>query len=195
MATIDEDLQILEKKLNTLKLDYERYFLGTRPREPLVARQEIQKTVTTFANTPLQNTAIRFKFNSIHARYQAMKRQWDNVLRQMEAGTYTRDVFKANIRAANSASPTRPHGRRPDGGRIGSARAGSELLDAYRDAARACGQSAKGLTAKKLQAAVDHQTSALIKQTGCRDVVFRVVVQQGKVKLKASPLASSISSR
>ena len=98
MATADDDLQILEHKLNTLKLDYERYFLGTRPREPMMARREIQKIVTILANSPIQNTARRFKYNSINARYQAMKRQWDNILRQMEAGTYKRDIFKANIR-------------------------------------------------------------------------------------------------
>ncbi len=41
----DEDLQELDRKVKQLKLDYERYFLGTRPREPIVARREIQRFV------------------------------------------------------------------------------------------------------------------------------------------------------
>ena len=188
MPVIDEELRILEHKLNTLKLDYERYFLGTRPREPVMARQEVQKIVTVWANTPIQNTAVRFKFNSINARYQAMKRQWDNVLRQMEAGTYKRDVFKANIRSSEpSAGPARDP--KADAA-VGSKAAGAQLFDSYRDAAMACGQNVKGLTAKKLQSVVDKQTSALRKKLGCKDVSFRVTVQDGKVKLKASPVRS-----
>ena len=189
MANADEDLTILEHKLNALKLDYERYFLGTRPREPVMARQEVQKTVITWANTPIQNTAVRFKFNSINSRYQAMKRQWDNILRQMEAGTYKRDVFKANIRRPGAAPPKSDRKRRGRG--VTSIRAGSQLIDSYLDAAQACGQNVKGLTAKRLQAVVDKQTAALKKRMGCKDVSFRVVVQEGKVKLKASPVGQT----
>ncbi len=190
MASVDDDLQILESKLNTLKLDYERYFLGSRPRAPLMARQEIQKIVTIWANTPSQNSAIRFKFNSINARYQALKRHWDNTLRQMEAGTYKRDVFKANIRQSARTAAPKSARQKSDAG-IGSSQAGAELIDTYLDAAQACGQNVKGLTAQKLQAVVDKQTAALKKQMGCKDVSFRVVVQQGKVKLKASPVGRS----
>jgi len=183
-AAVEEDLKILENKLNTLKLDYERYFLGSRPREPVMARAEIQKMVTIWANQPILNTAIRFKFNSINARYQALKRQWDSVLRQMESGTYKRDVFKANIRHGGAGPDAAADA--PDG--VGSKGAGDQLFESYRDAALACGQSVNGLTAKKLQAVVDKQTAALRKKLGCKDVTFRVSVQDGKVKLKASPV-------
>ena len=180
---IEEDLRVLENKLNMLKLDYERYFLGTRPREPNMARQEIQKFVTQWSNTPIQNTALRFKFNTVNARYQALKRQWDNILRQMDAGTYKRDIFRANIRGAQRAVPA----AQPTGGDLSvpSGNAGAALFDGYREAAEACGQKVKGLTAAKLQAVVDKQTRALRKKLGCKDVSFRVVVQDGKVKLKA----------
>jgi len=189
LATLEEDLRALEQKLNALKLDYDRYFVGTRPREPVMARQEIQKTVSLWGNTPIQNTALRFKFNSIHSRYQAMKRQWDNVLRQMQAGTYQRDVFKADIREAGSATPK--SGQRDRRESIVSAGAGAALIDSYCEAARACGQNVEGLDAKKLQAVVDKQTRALKQKLGCTDIGFRVVVQQGKAKLKASPVADT----
>jgi hypothetical protein len=185
LATFEEELRALEHKLNTLKLDYDRYFLGSRPREPVVARAEIQKIVTIWSNQPIQNTSLRFKFNSINARYQALKRQWDAVLRQMEAGTYKRDIFKANLRGSSPVSGSAADAA-PEG--VTSAEAGERLLDSYLDAARACGQSVKGLTAKKLQAVVDKQTAALRKKLGCKDVSFRVTVQDGKVKLKASPV-------
>ena len=181
----EEDLRVLESKLNMLKLDYERYFLGTRPREPVVARAEIQKFVVQWSNMPIQNTAMRFRFSTINARYQALKRQWDNILRQMEAGTYKRDVFRANIRS----SPPGPSARKDASG-VTSARAGETLFESYREAAAACGQNVKGLSQKKLQSAVDKQTRALKKKLGCSDVEFRVTVQKGKVVLKAAPVRS-----
>ena len=184
----DEDLRMIENKLNMLKLDYERYFLGSRKREPIMERREIQKFFTQWANMPVQNTATRFRFNSLNARYQAMKRQWDSILRQMEAGTYKRDVFKANLRQGPSAAPAGP--ARSGDSPVGSSDAGSALFERYRDAAMACGQNVKGLSANKLQAVVDKQTAALKQKLGCKDVQFRVTVQDGKVKLKAAPVRS-----
>ena len=74
----EEELKILEVRLNQLKLDYDKYFLGTRPTEPVMPRAEVQKTVIRFSNTRITNTALRFKFNSLNGRYQAFKRQWDS---------------------------------------------------------------------------------------------------------------------
>ena len=34
-AEIDEELRMLDHRLKQLKLDYEQYFLGSRPREPV----------------------------------------------------------------------------------------------------------------------------------------------------------------
>ncbi len=182
----EEDLRVLENKLNMLKLDYERYFLGTRPREPVMARQEIQKFVTQWANMPIQNTAMRFRFNSVNARYQALKRQWDSILRQREAGTYKRDVFKAKIREGTDGPG--PGSAPAEESGVASAKAGSALLESYRDAALACGQNVKGLSAKKLQSVVDKQTQQMKSKLGCKDVEFKVVVKAGKVKLKAAPV-------
>ena len=33
-ATPEEEMKLLETKMNQLKLDYEKYFLGTRPTPP-----------------------------------------------------------------------------------------------------------------------------------------------------------------
>jgi hypothetical protein len=178
-VSIDEELKILETKIKQLKLDYDHYFLGTRPREPAMARAEVQKVIFRHSNTPIQNTAARFRFNSINARFQALKRQWDVNLRQIEEGTYKRHVFKADLhdrerkKGRKSAAPSAP-------------KDATNLFESYRDAALACGQNVKGLTPAKLQAVVAKQEAALKQKLGCEKVDFRVVVEGGKVKLKAS---------
>jgi hypothetical protein len=177
----DDDLHELDRKVKQLRLDYERYFLGTRPREPMLQRSEVDKLIVVYASTPIQNTALRFKFNSICSRYQALKRQWMETLRKIEQGTYERHRFKADLRertrqaseqAESAGSPTGP--------------AQQDLFSEYRDARLACGQAVRNLSREKFQQMLDKQRAALRKRYGDAEFRFRVAVEQGKAKLKAS---------
>ena len=95
--SLEEDILTLDHKVSQLKREYEQYFLGTRPREPVLLRGEAQKLMVMLSNQAIQNTALRFKFASVCSRYQAYKRQWEEVLRKIEAGTYERHQFKAHL--------------------------------------------------------------------------------------------------
>jgi len=163
----EDDLRELDRKVKQLRLDYERYFLGTRPREPILLRSEADKLIIIYSNTPIQNTALRFKFNSICSRYQALKRQWTETLRKIEQGTYERHRFKADLHERASAAE-------PD------------LFSEYRDARLACGQGIQSLSPEKFELLLEKQRAALRERYGDAEFRFRVAVEQGKVKLKAS---------
>ena len=178
MTTFEDELQELDLKLRQLKIDYEHYFLGRHPREPGNLRGEVQKRFLRASGTPIRNTALRFRFNSLNSRFQAMKRQWDATLREIEAGTYKRHVFKAHLR--DPSSKIAPPPVRSSSGKR------QAIFEAYRDAARTCGQDVTNLTPAKLKSAIDRQEAALKERLGCNQVNFRVVVSEGKVKLKAS---------
>lgn len=179
MTTIEEDLQILDAKIKQLRLDYEQYFLGGRPREPLQTRSEVSKLIALYSNVPIQNTALRFKFSSLCSRFLILRRQWDLTLRKIEEGTYERHVFKADLHARTSPK-TMP----------GSASAppASHLYDAYVAACRSLGQDTNGLTRERLAAVLEKQRAALLTRHGVGDVRFRVVVEDGRAKLKATPI-------
>jgi hypothetical protein len=184
-ATPEEEIKLLEIKMNQLKLDYDKYFLGTRPTEPAMLRAEVQKMVIRFSNSQIPNTALRFKFNSLNGRYQAFKRRWDDTLRQIEAGTYKRHVFKADLhdreRGIGVDAPAgAKNAKSPGKSGIG------ELFETYRDALMATGQDASKISPAKLQAAIKKQEAALKQKLGCERVDFKVVVQDGKVRLKAA---------
>ena len=189
----EDDLQALETKLKQLKLDYEQYFLGSRPREPAQGRSEVQKLFTIYQNTPIQNTALRFRFNSLCARYFALRRQWDLVLRQIEEGTYSRHVFKANLHdrirsgkgAAPSAAPPPPAADVPNF---------KGVYEEYLAACRNTGEDTRSLTRERMDKVLTGQADAIRKQYGCEDVRFRVVVEGGKARLKATPVGGRRSS-
>ena len=173
----DEELEILGRKLTSLKLAYDQYFLGSRPREPVMSADEVKKLVVVYSNEAIKNTAMRFKFGSIVSRYQAFKRQWTETLRKIDDGTYARHQFKANLheRSVQQAKPpTRPSQDR------------KEIYAAFVEARQACGQSVSNLTTAKLDDLLNRQESELRKRFGDTQVRFKVVVENGKAKLTAS---------
>lgn len=175
MESVEEELLHLDLSLKQLKLDYEQYFLGNRPREPRPLREQLDKEVQRQLATPIRNTALRFRFNSTNARFQALKRQWDNTLRQIECGTYERHVFRANLR---DRPPTPTPTQDLDG-----------LFEAYRTAAAGCGQDVGHITVEALQRAIERQRTAACDQLGCEEVDFRIAVEGGRVKIKVSRAA------
>lgn len=177
MEDLEEELQQLDQQMKQLKLDYEQYFLGSRPREPRQLRDQVDKQVQRRIGTAIRNTALRFRFNSMNSRFQALKRQWDHTLRQIESGTYERHVFKANLRDA-SAAPARC--APPACSRV------ETLFEAYRAAAAQCGQDTKELTREALARAVEKQRAAAERQLGSDQLAFDVAIDAGRVKIKVS---------
>jgi hypothetical protein len=171
-------MEILSRKLMSLKLAYDQYFLGSRPREPAMEAEEVRKLVVVYANQAIKNTAMRFKFNSIVSRYQAFKRQWTDTLRKIENGTYSRHQFKAKLHERPAAPPPDAVARPPQHRK--------EVYEALVEARQACGQGVDGLTPAKLDEILDRQERDLSKRYGDNQVRFKVVVENGKAKLTAS---------
>jgi len=184
---VEEDLQVLEAKINQLKREYEQYFLGTRPREPVLLAGEVRTTMARLTNSPFQNTALKFKFSSVCSRYQAYNRQWQDTLRKIERGTYERHLFKAEL---HGQAPSRaPRSETDAAGRP------EEIYAAYVEARRACGQDVENLTPARLRAVLKQQERTFRKRCGeDTDVRFRVVVEDGRAKLKASRRADGSAS-
>jgi len=193
-ANVEDDLQLLDTRMKQLRLDYEQYFLGSRPREPNQLRAEVQKMIAYYANVPIQNTAQRFKFNNLRARYFSFRRHWDETVRKIEEGSYERNVFKANLHERERAERARKAaaGKRR-GARVSAAAADAEgagldsLFGAYLEARKRCGLEGAP-SAEQFARQLHAQEAAIREKTGCQAVRFRVVVEDGKAKLKATPV-------
>ncbi len=178
---ISDDLDLLDRKLKQLKTEYDQYFLGSRPREPQLLRGEVQKIVSYYSNVSIKNTALRFRFNNLVARFFAHKRQWERVVRQIEEGTYERHLFKAGIHGGRRPGPG---GKQEDA--PAAAQGGDDVFAAYVAARKECGEDTAGLTRERLAQVLERQGEAIRARYGCKDVSFRVVVEGGRAKLKAS---------
>jgi hypothetical protein len=148
-----------------------------------VLRSEVQKLVALYSNQPIQNSMLRFRFNNLCARFFAFKRRWDQALRQIEEGTYERHVFRARLNArTRDVAPSAATSPAP------APTDKDDLFEAYVTARRRCGEQVKGLTPERLQEIVERQREAIQRRYGCQEVRFRVVIEDGRAKLKASPV-------
>jgi len=187
---IEEDLILLDARMKMLRNEYEQYFLGSRKREPQLLRGEVQKIINYYANVPIRNTGHRFKFNNLRARYFAFRRHWDDTQRKIEDGTYDRHRFQAELHERERGVAAAEPKERAAAAAPAERNDLDQLYSAWIEARGATGQPTAGLTREKLAAQLEQQTATLRERFGAGEVRFRVVVEDGRAKLKASPVGS-----
>ena len=94
----------LETEVEELRVKYEMYFLGVERHEPNRTRDELKKKVQRLKERFTRNAGIRFRVQSLHARFISYERLWMRSAREKEEGTYRRDVFKARLHAKQRAA-------------------------------------------------------------------------------------------
>jgi hypothetical protein len=96
---LEADVQRLEESVEELKVRYEMYFLGSERREPVRDREELKRQIVRMKGAFTRNAALRFRIQSLHARYLSYERLWLRAGREREEGTYRRDLFKLRLHA------------------------------------------------------------------------------------------------
>jgi len=89
----------LEEDLEALKARFEMYFLGIERREPARERTEMRRRVEKLKGEFTRNTGLRFRIQTLHARYLSYERMWTRSAREKEEGTYRRDLARARRNA------------------------------------------------------------------------------------------------
>lgn len=98
LKQFDTMLHDSEVKLKRLKSLYEQWFQGIERLEPTVPRKDLDRTFVFLNKEKPRNTAARFKLAQLKARYSTYIIYWQRIARQIEEGTYARDVRRARQR-------------------------------------------------------------------------------------------------
>ncbi|MFO0683640.1 MAG: MXAN_5187 C-terminal domain-containing protein [Sandaracinus sp.] len=83
-----------EIKLARLKALYEQWFQGIEKLEPSVVRKDLERHFELLKKNLPRNTALRFRTQQLVARYSTYGIYWSRVARQIEEGTFKRDLVK-----------------------------------------------------------------------------------------------------
>ena len=183
-----EELDELEQALTNLQVLYEKYFLGIDRRPPDQERKRVSGKTRELRNTMVRNTALKFRINTLFAKLISFERMWDRTLREIEDGTYKRDVFKAKLHMKDR---DKPGGEKKKAGPAGPPEISDDklrrLYDTYLVAKQRCGEPTDGISYDTVASRIRAQVPQLMEKHKAKNIEFKVVIKGGKAVLKAIP--------
>jgi hypothetical protein len=210
MATVDDDLSQIERDIRALKIEYEQYFGGGRPRPPADTQWRVDTLVRRYNERVAElSFGQRFRFNNLQQTYAKYQDMWRKKLMQRETGLQQHhfgaaakaiEAERARKAAQDSGAETSADG----GGKTSRAKRAASagafalslsdptkegekiqtLYDRLISARAETGESAGAPSLQDFQRFVQQKTKDL-QDKGGREVEYSVSIEGGRVKLKA----------
>jgi hypothetical protein len=180
-VTVDEELSKLEDNLRRLKIEFDAYFNGGKPRPPNDLVYGVEQAFKRYSNDPSKlNLAQRFRLNQLLQRYAVHNELWRKKLRDKEEGR-TVSPWRPSHKEPLGEGPTRVVCSDPDQeqGKV------DQLLKALREAKHRVGEGAEEIDSARFQKFLRDKTTQLKQKLGCDKVQYSVAVEDGKVKFTA----------
>jgi hypothetical protein len=99
---VEELLDALDTSLDRVKVLYEQYFLGIQKQPPTFMHTDIERKIRDLAQLQIRNTALRYRYATLGQKFGSYNSYWRRTLRQIEQGTYTRNLSKIGRQAART---------------------------------------------------------------------------------------------
>ncbi|HUQ04502.1 MAG TPA: MXAN_5187 C-terminal domain-containing protein [Kofleriaceae bacterium] len=98
-AEIEEQLDLLDKLVDRVKVLYEQYFMGIQKQAPAHMHTEAERRVRELTQINIRNTALRYRFATLQQKFGAYNTYWKRTLREIEGGRYMRNLSKVRRQA------------------------------------------------------------------------------------------------
>lgn len=85
----------LEGELAELRGAYEQYFMGNERVPPLKKHDAFKKFYLKLKASSVRQTAVKFRLETLGQKLLTYERLWDRTLKEIENGTYKRDLLRA----------------------------------------------------------------------------------------------------
>ncbi len=95
----------LEKAIDRLNVMYEKYFMGLEKLEPASYRRQLRQDLARLRESVGQNTGHRFRVSRLEDKFRTYENYWNRVLREMENGTYVRELKRLKRRLEREGIP------------------------------------------------------------------------------------------
>ncbi|MDO8427059.1 MAG: MXAN_5187 C-terminal domain-containing protein [Deltaproteobacteria bacterium] len=182
-----EDIEFLESKIARLKVEYEQYFMRVLKREPAKLRDETEKLILLYSNKNVTNTSIKFKYNSIVARYNSYKQYWTRTLRAIEEGEFVRKS-EGDEQALRPPETDRKPAPGADEGRPKvNDKNITGVYERYIEARKMCNEPTDGITMETLERTVEEYKKKVEEKYNTKDIELKVYIKDGKAKLAITP--------
>lgn len=85
----------LEMKIDRLRSMYESYFMGMERMPPNALRRDMNRMMLELQQVPIGNASLRFRYQALSQKWVLHTTYWNRTMREIEAGTYRRDMARA----------------------------------------------------------------------------------------------------
>jgi hypothetical protein len=175
-----EALDQLGRDIRQLQVDFERFFAGALPVPPEDLRSRIQAQLRNLRNATITSAVDNFRLGDFEARFNTYNELFNRRLREREEGPH---------RPPRTA-PAETRRFDPAQGIVVGETVDPEAAEAlYRGLAASPGDGPR-FDLDSFQSYLARQAAALRTKTGCSQVQFRLANEDGKIKLKARPMAT-----
>ncbi|HEX2692183.1 MAG TPA: MXAN_5187 C-terminal domain-containing protein [Kofleriaceae bacterium] len=97
-------LDTLDTALDRVKILYEQYFLGIQKQPPSFLHTDVERQIRDITQLQVRNTALRYRFATLQQKFGSYNTYWRRTLRQIESGTYMRNLSKIGRQAARTGA-------------------------------------------------------------------------------------------
>src|SRR5262245_52292178 len=77
--------------------------MGIERLEPMILRKDVDRRLWALRREQIRNTGLRFKLETTIQRYNTYQQYWQRIVREIENGTYQRDLGRAAQRFGENA--------------------------------------------------------------------------------------------
>jgi hypothetical protein len=179
---LDGDVLRLETGIRQLKIQYDMFFAGSIPKQPLELRGELERIIKRNSVTPIRKYAARFHFNALVSRFNTLSELWAKTLRALEEGDRPAPAVADRAGSAEQIV-ARCTVKDPAKERELLKLLHARLLEARKKAGDATGR----LSFESFVLSISAQAEKMREKTGCDKVDLRVIVVDRKVMVKARP--------
>ncbi len=106
-ASVDDVTELLDTvdlNLERVKTLYEQYFLGIQKQPPTFLHADIERKLRDLTQLQIRNTGLRYRFATIQQKFGSYNSYWRRTLRQIENGTYARNLSKIGREAIRTGA-------------------------------------------------------------------------------------------
>lgn len=172
----DRDLRKATAGIRALRVGQQRFLAGDRPTPPLDDAIKLKQLLRTLRERA-RGVQAQFQISSLESQLQSHI-----------------DLFGRRLDARERSLRKPPEAGRPDatldaerGVVVGATDDSAAEAALFRQLTRDP-RAAEKLDPARFSKMIQQHVAAIKKKTGCREILFRVVVEGGKPKLKAKPL-------
>ena len=198
MTPLAEELDLLEKEIRRLQIEWDKFFGGVEKKPPNEQVRRVEAMIKKYAYGDIRNATDRFRYQSLTARYNILGEYWNKRLRAIEEGKPLGvHGLKADLLPPppppKATAEERPHAAAAPTSEVriespdGDSSAVRSLFDRFLEQRRHTGEGT-AVKFESFQKLIAQQASRILGEKGARAVDFRVETKDGKVSLKAKPV-------